>query len=231
MSQSSRSSRSETGPVEPLCANVTTWVEHVVRHEVPHVRVGVKGLHRPAVVAAGRWSPFTPTRTCGTSWRTTCSTQAVHRAFSSAKVPTALPAPSGPAAISTRNWSRTVRKNTFDLAPAGGPARLGVGQRDAEHRAGPPQCRVDEHRPVVDVELRGPTTGGQGDPERLPQGHRRLGVPPPSRDHRPGMIVEEGDQDRLPAGDPLTTLIVFRDSAAVAVLEAPNDHPDLPMSG
>jgi hypothetical protein len=29
MSQSSRSSRSETGPVEPLCADVTTWVEHV----------------------------------------------------------------------------------------------------------------------------------------------------------------------------------------------------------
>jgi len=33
------------------------------------------------------------------------------------------------------------------------------------------------------------------------KGHRRLGVPPPSRDHRPGVIVEEGNQDRLAAGD------------------------------
>src|SRR5450759_3558923 len=66
--------------------------------------------------------------------------------------------PEKPSHLSLRTPLRPPRI-TFDLAPAGGPARLGVGQRDAEHRAGPPQCRIDEHRPVVDVELRGPTTG------------------------------------------------------------------------
>jgi putative transposase len=31
----------------------SAWVETVVRHEVPHVRVEVKGLHHPTVVAVG----------------------------------------------------------------------------------------------------------------------------------------------------------------------------------
>ena len=44
---------SAVGTLAELNSLFTAWVEQVVRHEVPHVRVGVKGLHRPAVVAAG----------------------------------------------------------------------------------------------------------------------------------------------------------------------------------
>ena len=43
----------ELDDLAQLNALFTAWVETVVRHEVPHVRVEVKGLHPPAVVAAG----------------------------------------------------------------------------------------------------------------------------------------------------------------------------------
>jgi len=89
----------------------------------------------------------------------------------------------------------------LDLAPPGGPPGLGVGQLDAQHGAGPAQPGVDEHGSVIDIELRWAAAGSQAHPQRFPQCHRVLRVPPAGRDHRPGMVVQEGDQDRFASPD------------------------------
>src|SRR6266536_1299951 len=90
-------------------------------------------------------------------------------------------------------------KQTLDLASAGGLPGSTVDQPDAEYGAGSAQLGVDEHGPVVDVDLAGQAAGGQPGPQGLGQRHRVLRMPPPGGGHRPGVVVEERDQDRLAA--------------------------------
>ena len=54
----------------------------------------------------------------------------------------------------------------LDLPAALGPARGGVGELDAQHRAGPQQPRIDERGPVVHVDPVGDAAAGQRGPQR-----------------------------------------------------------------
>jgi len=88
----------------------------------------------------------------------------------------------------------------LNFSPTGWSPGLGMGELDAQHRARPAQPGVDEHRPVVHIGLGWAPTAGQADAQRLGQRHRGLGVPPAGRHHRPGVIVQEGNEDRLAPG-------------------------------
>lgn len=89
----------------------------------------------------------------------------------------------------------------LNFSSAGGPAGLGVGELDPQHRARPAQSGVDEHRPVIHIALSRAPAGSQRGAQCLAQRHRRLGVSPAGRHHRPEVIIEEGDEDRLASGD------------------------------
>jgi hypothetical protein len=92
-------------------------------------------------------------------------------------------------------------EEALDLASALRPSRRGVDQRDAQLGAGPQQPRVDESAAVVHVDVVRDAACGQ----RGPQGRREpdgvFGQPPPVPGHRPGMIVEEGEQVGFPPAD------------------------------
>ena len=77
---------------------------------------------------------------------------------------------------------------------------MGVGELDPEHGARPAQPGIDEHRPVVHVALGRAAAGSEAVAQRLSQRDRVLRISPTGRHHRPGMIVEERDEDRLAAG-------------------------------
>ena len=91
-------------------------------------------------------------------------------------------------------------EKTFDLASTSGFAGLGVGELDPQHRARPAQPGIDEHRPVVHIGLGRAPARGEAVAQGLSQRDRVLRIPPAGRHHRPGMIVEERDEDRLAAG-------------------------------
>ncbi len=77
---------------------------------------------------------------------------------------------------------------------------MGVGELDPEHGARPAQPGIDEHRPVVHIALGRAAAGSEAVAQGLPQRDRVLRISPAGRHHRPGMIVEERDEDRLAAG-------------------------------
>ena len=106
---------------------------------------------------------------------------------------------SRPEPISTRNCSRTVRKNRSILPlPAGWPG-LGVHQPDPQRCAGTQQLLVHERRAVVDIDRRGDAAGRDASAQRGLQPHGVLATGPPVAGQQPGMVIEEREQDRLAA--------------------------------
>jgi hypothetical protein len=91
-------------------------------------------------------------------------------------------------------------EDPFDLAAALRLARLGVGQADAEHRAGPLQLAGDERGAVVHVQRAGQPAGGEPGPERGLQPQGVLGQAPAVADQRAGVVVDGGKQVGLAAG-------------------------------
>jgi hypothetical protein len=85
----------------------------------------------------------------------------------------------------------------LDLAATLGPARGGVDQPDAQHRAGAQQPGVHKRRAVVDRDLLGHAAGGQRRPQRRGQPHGVLTEPEPGRHDRPAVVVDEAEQERL----------------------------------
>jgi hypothetical protein len=89
----------------------------------------------------------------------------------------------------------------LDLAAALGPGGGGVHQPDAKHRAGPQQPGVHKRRAVVDIDLLGHTTGGQRGSQRRGEPDGVFVVAEPAGHHRPGVVVDEAEQDGLAPGD------------------------------
>ena len=85
----------------------------------------------------------------------------------------------------------------FDLAAALGAPGCGVHQLDAQAGARPQQPRVHKGRSVVHVDRAGDATGGQRRAQRYRQPHGVLVEAEPGCHHRPGPVVEEGEQIRL----------------------------------
>jgi hypothetical protein len=89
----------------------------------------------------------------------------------------------------------------FYFPPALRPARCTVGDLDAEPGGGPLQRPVHERGTVVDVDGPGDAAGGQRRAQRGGEADGVLEVPPPGGHHRPGMIVQEAEQECLAARD------------------------------
>jgi hypothetical protein len=92
-------------------------------------------------------------------------------------------------------------KHPLDLAPAGRLAGFGVGQADAQDRAGPLELLAGECRAVVDVEHLGDPTGGQRGAQRCLQPDGVFGQAEEVADQRSAVVVDEGEQVGLAAGD------------------------------
>jgi hypothetical protein len=89
----------------------------------------------------------------------------------------------------------------LDLAAALRSAWCGVHQPDAQDRAGPQQPGVHKRRAVVDIDLLGHAAGGQRGPQRRGEPDGVFLVAEPGGHHRPGVVVDEAEQDGLAPGD------------------------------
>jgi hypothetical protein len=92
-------------------------------------------------------------------------------------------------------------EEAFDLASSCGLPGLGVDQSDPQRCAGAQQLPVDHRRPVVQVERVRDAPRGQAGAQRRLESNGVLAAGPPIAGQQPGMIVEEGEQDRLAAVD------------------------------
>ena len=88
----------------------------------------------------------------------------------------------------------------FDLATTLRAAWFAVGEFDAERRAGAQQLAGHERAAVVDVDALRQAAGGHPGPQCGLQADGVFAVRPPVADQRPTEIIDEGEQDRLAAG-------------------------------
>jgi len=89
----------------------------------------------------------------------------------------------------------------LDLAPPGGLAGLAVGELDPQHRQGPQQLGGDHGRAVVEVDDLRDTPRGQARAQRGFEPDGVLAVAPPVAHEGSAVVVHEGEQERLAAGD------------------------------
>jgi hypothetical protein len=76
-----------------------------------------------------------------------------------------------------------------------------VHQLDAQHRAGAQQPRIDERAAVIDIDMLGDAAGGQRRAQRGGQPDDIFMERPPGAHHRPGVVIDEAEQVRLPPAD------------------------------
>jgi hypothetical protein len=92
-------------------------------------------------------------------------------------------------------------EKAFYFAPAFRPAGRAVRDLDAQPRRGPVQRRIDEGRTVAGIYPGRNAAGGQRRAQRGGQPDRVLEIAPAGRHHRPRVVVDEAEQERLPARD------------------------------
>jgi hypothetical protein len=116
-------------------------------------------------------------------------------------------------------------KQSLDLAPTGRLTRFGVDQPDAQAGAGAQQLLVDECRAVVDVDRGRDAAGGQRTAQRGRELHGVFAVGPAVADQQPGVVIEEGEQDRLAPGDGRSVQRVPGPQQVRRVGLEPAEHP------